>query len=94
MPTGVVMPSYGDFVGVSDYRTAVDAIKKATDAFMEMPAGVRSRFENDPQLFMEFFSKDENRAEAEKLGLVLPKPVVPEAPVQKVHVVATDAPKA
>ena len=54
LPQGVVMPTYGDFVGVSDYRTAVDAINKATNAFMDMPANIRSRFENDPQKFWSF----------------------------------------
>ena len=93
MPQGVIMPSYGDFTGVSDYRTAVDAIRKASLAFMELPANIRSKFENDPQKFLEFCADDKNRDEAIRLGLV-PKPADPvEPPVQKVHVVATDAPK-
>lgn len=70
MPQGVVMPTYGDFQGVSDYRTAVDAINKATNAFMDMPANIRARFENDPQKFLEFCADDKNREEASRLGLV------------------------
>jgi len=70
MPQGVVMPTYGDFQGVSDYRTAVDAINKATHAFMDMPANIRARFENDPQKFLEFCADDKNRDEAARLGLV------------------------
>lgn len=93
MPQGVVMPSYGDFTGVSDYRTAVDAIKKASDAFMELPANIRARFENDPQLFLEFCADEKNRDEAVRLGLVPKTPDPVEPPVTKVHVVATDPPK-
>lgn len=74
MPQGVVMPTYGDFTGVSDYRTAVAAINKAQNAFMDMPANVRARFDNDPQKFLEFFADGKNREEAERLGLV-PAPV-------------------
>lgn len=93
MPQGVVMPTYGDFDGVSDYRTAVDALKKASDAFMDMPANVRKRFDNDPQKFLEFCADEKNRDEAIRLGLV-PKPVeAVEPPVTKVHVVSTDVPK-
>lgn len=74
MPQGVIMPTYGDFQGVTDYRTAVDAINKATHAFMDMPANIRSRFQNDPQKFLEFCADPKNREEASRLGLV-PAPV-------------------
>jgi len=70
MPQGVVMPTYGDFQGISDYRSAVDAINKATHAFMDMPANVRARFENNPQKFLEFCADPKNREEASRLGLV------------------------
>lgn len=73
LPRGVIMPTYGDFEGVRDYRTAVEAIRKASNAFMELPANVRNRFDNDPQKFLEFCSDDKNRAEAERLGLVPPQ---------------------
>lgn len=74
MPQGVVMPTYGDFTGVSDYRSAVHAIRVASNAFMDMPANIRARFDNDPQKFLEFCADDANREEAARLGLV-PKPV-------------------
>lgn len=78
MPEGVVMPQYGDFRGVADYRSAVDAVRKADNSFMDLPANVRNRFDNDPQKLLEFVSDDKNRAEAERLGLVVSKaPVAP-----------------
>lgn len=81
LPQGVRLPSYGDFNGVSDYRSAMEAIRKATDSFMEMPASLRARFDNDPQKFLEFVSDEKNRDEIIALGLAAPgvKPSAPPA---------------
>jgi len=70
MPQNIVLPQYGDFSAVVDYRSAMDAVRKARDSFMDLPAHLRARFDNDPQKLLEFVSDDKNRAEAEKLGLV------------------------
>lgn len=77
LPSGVRMPSYGDFTGLSDFQSALDAVRSAAESFQEMPADVRSRFQNDPALFVDFCSRLENRAEAIKLGLVPPDPPPP-----------------
>lgn len=73
LPTNVRQPIMTDFIDALDYQSALNAIREADAAFMEMPAGVRARFQNNPQTFIEFFSKEENRAEGEKLGLIMPK---------------------
>lgn len=73
LPSNVRMPQYGDFTGITDYQSALNAVKTAEMAFMTMPADIRSRFGNDPEKFVEFCLDDNNRAEAEKLGLVAPK---------------------
>lgn len=85
LPDAVAAPTYGDFVGVKDYHSAMNAVAKANEAFEEMPAEVRARFGNDPGAFVDFCSDEKNRAEAEKLGLVVPKPpvVVEPAPAPK-----------
>lgn len=70
MPQGVVMPTYGDFTGVSDYRTAQEAIRRARDSFMQLPAELRAKFDNDPQKLLEFVSDEKNRDKAVELGLV------------------------
>lgn len=70
MPQGVVMPSYGDFSAVMDFRSAQEALRRAKDSFMELPAKLRARFENDPQQLMDFLADEKNREEAERLGLV------------------------
>lgn len=74
VPTNVrpVLPD--EYEEVFDFQTAVNTVRKAQESFMQMPAGVRQRFSNNPQIFTEFFMQEENRAEAEKWGLVLPRP--------------------
>lgn len=74
LPQDIAAPTYATFEGVYDFHTAMNAIAQANEAFDAMPAHVRSRFKNDPQQFVEFCSQEENRAEAEKLGLVVPQP--------------------
>lgn len=73
LPEGLIAPTFGDFEFIGDYQSALNAIYQAQDSFMELPADVRARFENDPQQFVAFCSDAKNREEAEKLGLVFPK---------------------
>lgn len=71
MPTAIYKePIYGDFTAITDFKAALNQVKKAEEFFMMMPAEVRNRFRNDPQELLEFLRDDRNRAEAEKLGLI------------------------
>jgi phage internal scaffolding protein len=78
----VRMPQYGDFDGVNDYHSAMNAIVEAQSAFESLPAKVRARFSNDPAEFLEFCFNEENRDEAIRLGLVEPVIQAP-APVSE-----------
>ena len=82
LPAGVRAPQYGDFTSATDYHTAMNAVIAANESFMQLPADVRTRFNNDAGAFVDFCSDENNRAEAEKLGLVLPKAAFNLAPVQ------------
>lgn len=73
LPTNVRQPIMADFIEALDYQDAMNAIRAANEAFMEMPAGVRARFNNNPHEFVQFFSKEENREEGVRLGLIEPK---------------------
>ena len=73
LPSNVRMPQYGDFTGISDYQTALNAVLEADEAFMSLPASVRARFDNDAAAFVDFCSDETNRDEAVKLGLVPPR---------------------
>jgi phage internal scaffolding protein len=81
LPDQPLSPKYGDFTGISDYKTALDRVIAADEEFMNLPATIRARFENDAANLIEFLENDENRAEAEKLGLVEPKQDLQAAPL-------------
>lgn len=74
MPTARTAPEYGDFTGVTDYQSALDAVMAADDAFMSLPAELRKRFDNDPAELLTFLNDDKNRDEARELGLLAPLP--------------------
>ena len=74
LPQAPLDANYGDFTGVNDYHTALNAIIASEEQFEALPANLRSRFANDPANLIEFMQDESNRPEAEKLGLVNPKP--------------------
>jgi len=74
LPANVRVPSYGDFTGVDDYRTALHALREAEASFMQMPADVRVKFDNDAGKFVDFCSDTRNLDEMRKLGLAVPAP--------------------
>jgi len=78
LPESPLSPRYGDFTGIYDYQTALNAVIAAEDGFMTLPADIRSRFLNDPVNLINFLADESNRAEAEKLGLVDRKIVLEE----------------
>lgn len=81
LPGAVRAPTFEDFGDtIFDYRTALEQVVMAQDAFMSMPAKVRSEFDNDPQKFVEFCSDEKNAKRMEELGLLKEKPVVVPAP--------------
>ena len=77
VPELVKVPQYGDYSEVTDFHSAMNAVRQAEASFMELPAKVRSRFGNDPQQFLEFVSDDKNIPEARDLGLLPPAPIAP-----------------
>lgn len=77
LPENIRMPQYGDYSGVYDFHTAMNAVALANEAFDAMPANVRARFNNDPAQFVDFCLDDKNLEEATKLGLVHPDKLPP-----------------
>ena len=73
LPAAMVAPQYGDFTGISDYQSALNAVIAAEETFMQMPADVRSRFENDAGKFLAFCYDENNVAEMEKMNLLSPE---------------------
>lgn len=92
MPDNVVPLSYGDFSNVFDFRSALHAVRDADERFGAMPAEIRARFLNDPQMFLQFCEEPKNLAELRTMGLAVPEvvPVVP--PPVRVEVVSPAVP--
>ena len=72
LPDPVSMPQYVDYEGIFDFQSAMNVVRAADENFMRMDAKVRSRFNNSPQEFLEFFANPANVDEAVRLGLALP----------------------
>jgi phage internal scaffolding protein len=70
LPAGSVQPQYGDFSGITDYQSALNAVMAAQDSFLELPAKLRARFDNDPAIFLDFVSDEANKDEMKALGLL------------------------
>jgi len=70
LPAGSVQPQYGDFSGITDYQSALNAVMAAQDSFLELPAKIRAKFDNDPALFVEFASDEANKDEMKAMGLL------------------------
>lgn len=73
--TRIGEPFYGDVSEFGGLQEAYMKVQEVEDLFMQFPADTRERFDNDPINFVEFLEDPNNRAEAEKLGLVNKKPV-------------------
>lgn len=82
LPVNRRMPSFGDFTGVFDYQSAMNAVVAARESFDALPAQVRKRFHDDPQEFVEFCSDKDNLDEARKLGMVPPAEIPLEVEVR------------
>lgn len=75
LPSGVRAPSYGDFTGLGSYQEALNALVAAQGAFMELPAEIRSTFDNDPHRFVAFCSDDKNYDQMCDWGMLAPEPM-------------------
>lgn len=62
---------FGDFSDVKDFRESMELITYAQSQFDQLPAKVRSRFNNDPAELVEFCNHSSNLEEAISLGLAI-----------------------
>lgn len=69
--TNGLEPVFGDFSTLpSDYGEALALIEKSKEQFAALPSNIRDRFDNNPLFLVKFLQDENNRKEAEKLGLV------------------------
>lgn len=84
LPGDVAMPKSGDFTNIPDFHSAMNLIRKTQEEFLRVPAEIRARFSNDPQVFMAFVEDDANYEEAKRLGLLRAPVSAPEPMLVKV----------
>lgn len=70
LPEAPLPEHFGDFTGITDYRSAIEAVRQAESDFMELPAKTRAHFDNDPGQLVNFLSDVANRDKAVELGLI------------------------
>lgn len=63
---------FGDFYDVTDYKAGQERLIQADALFMELPAKIRDRFNNDPAQFIEFATDEKNIDELRSMGLAEP----------------------
>lgn len=73
--TGNRTPVYGDFSDIQegDYLRAQNILLQADEDFMQLPAKVRQRFNNNPAELLAFIENNPNSEELVKLGLATKK---------------------
>lgn len=90
-------PQFGDFTNCIDFQSIQFTLKASEEAFASLSSRIRERFDNDPAKLIAFLSDDNNREEAEELGLVEKlKPILvdfavkPQEPASSLKSVADD----
>lgn len=64
---------YGDFTNIGDFQSAQNAVIEAEHSFMQLPAKIRSRFDNDPQKLLQALADPSMRDDLTRLGVLDPK---------------------
>lgn len=85
-------PFYGDVSEFSNLAEAKMKVFEADRLFMNLEAGLRERFDNDPVKFIDFLDNPGNLDEAIKLGIVTKRPEGQEAPAGAEPVAGSPAP--
>lgn len=71
---------YADFTEIQDLQESMHTVARAQEAFAELPANIRLKFQNDPNQLIQYLNDPANIKESVELGLRVrtnaPDPVV------------------
>mgnify|MGYP004417260402 CR=1 FL=1 len=70
MPGASRQPIFGDFSSSMDYQSQLDRLNDARQAFMDLPARFRGRFNNNPRDLIRWLEDPKNHEQARKYGLL------------------------
>lgn len=76
----------------SDYLSALNTVTAADKAFNNLPAAVRSKFQNNPADIEAWLRNPANKKEAIEMGLI-PAPPQPQGPPRPVSEIPTPTPQ-
>lgn len=62
--------NYSDVSEHVDYHSALNYVRRIDDMFLQIPANIREKFDNDPQKFVDFMNDENNLGTMQELGLV------------------------
>lgn len=82
MPTRVP-PRYVDCTQIEDFQHALDVLCDAEEILDSMSPAQRSKFQDDPVSFIEYFSDPEHQKEYESLSFSLSQPKSPPGTMDK-----------
>lgn len=60
---------YGDVSEIADYHTSLNQVRAAENLFMQIPAEIRVKFDNDPGKFVDFVNDPKNAEALIEMGL-------------------------
>lgn len=89
LPENYRPPMSGDFTNITTFEEMQNAIADARSRFMELPAEIREKFENDPGRLINFLDDEKNRAQALELGIIQQPPESPRDMVQAIDELKT-----
>lgn len=61
---------YGEFADSMEFKEAQNRIAQVRNSFEMLPSSIRSLFENDPSVMLDFLADPENASEALEMGLI------------------------
>jgi len=70
LPQDVRIPTSGDYTNITDFHSAMTAVRQAQESFNALPADVRTFFGNDPQGYVEYCLDEKNAGRLGELGLL------------------------
>lgn len=80
-PVTARIPMTGEFAEVFDFQSAMNLVNDANEAFSQLPANLRYRFNNNPGEFLQYMETPGHEDELRGMGILPPIPVAtPEPP--------------
>lgn len=65
--------NYSDVSEHVDYHSALNFVRRIDDMFIQIPADIREKFDNDPEKFVDFMNDENNISALQDMGILVKK---------------------